>query len=184
MPERSGRAGILSCRWGSGAGWHYGAGIPGALCMEGLSGRLPDQRRWLLSQKGLLKEWPQRQRVTRLRISYRIPFADSMGMPPRTHIGPCRPSWGYSTIPMDGSNTGSIAFFVVLSHTTRRPDGQFPASSMTVLFASRSFDRMVRSQIPPALSQNRADAQKMRASINCRSGPSISSEFSYVAQHL
>ena len=38
-----------------------------------------------------MKEWPQRQRVTRLRISYRIPFADSMGIPPRTHIGPC--SW-------------------------------------------------------------------------------------------
>ena len=76
------------------------------------------------SQKGLLLEAPQRQRVTRFRISYARPSADSMVIRPLTQIGPLTPATGSWTRPIDGSKTGSYGFLVALSQTTSHPEGQ------------------------------------------------------------
>lgn len=74
---------------------------------------------------------------------------------------------------MDCSRLGSIASLVFLFQTTRRPEGQSPASSIAIFLASRRPDCGMRSQIPPALWQNRAEAHKCSASVNFNAGPSI-----------
>src|SRR5439155_12449877 len=79
---------------------------------------------WLPLQNGMLAEAPQRQRVTRLRISYGLPSCDSILTPPRTQSGPLQPSAGSSTIPIDGGCLCSISFPVFLSCTTSLPAGQ------------------------------------------------------------
>jgi hypothetical protein len=75
----------------------------------------------LLSQKGLFRDFPQRHRVTRLRISYGMSSNDVIGMPPRTQSGPIVLINGSSIKAMDGSKVGSIGF---RSHYRRQPDGQ------------------------------------------------------------
>ncbi len=129
--------------------------------------------RWLPSQKGLFLLFPQRQSVTRLRISYVVPFADSIGIPPLTHIGPILPGWVSTTRPMEGSNFGSNGF-PPLSQATSLPEGQSQASSMALRLAPGSLDCLVSSQVPPERWQKRAVAQKPSASVNRNPGPSIS----------
>src|ERR1035438_570862 len=70
------------------------------------------------SQNGLLAELPHRHNVSRFRISYVFPAAETTGMPPRTQIGPPTFFSVSSIKPSDGSNSGSMALPVALSQIT------------------------------------------------------------------
>lgn len=128
---------------------------------------------WLPSQNGLFSDLPHLQRVTRFLISYSLPFADSIGMPPRTQSGPCSPLGGYSITTMDLSNLGSIVFPLSLSVITSRPEGQLHASSIAMSRASWFSDCVTRFQIPPARMQNLAWTQRCSLSANVSAGPRI-----------
>src|SRR6202050_2018381 len=78
------------------------------------------------SQKGLLRDAPQRHRVTRLRTSYSKPSAATTAIPPRSQIGPAQASAGSSIRPMETGRCGSIVCPDDLSHATSRPAGQLP----------------------------------------------------------
>ena len=101
-------------------------------------------------------------------------------MQPRTQIGPLTPTCGSSTNPMDRLSSGSSAFPVFLSQTTRRPEGQSPASSMTIFLAFGLSDCGVSIQIPPARWQKRAEAHRSSASVSFRAGPLISLAWSMI----
>jgi hypothetical protein len=115
------------------------------------------------SQNGLFCDLPHLQRVTRFRISNRLPSVDSIGMPTRTQRGPCSPLGGYSITTMDFLNSGYIAFPLSLFVITSRPDGQLHASSMAVFLASWSSDCLTRFQIPPVRMLNLAWTQRCPA---------------------
>ena len=86
---------------------------------------------------------PQRQSVTRFRLSYSKPSADSMEIPPSTQSAPDSPVRGSSIRLIPGSPVGSIAAPVGLSQATRLPDGQAQASSTAFSRAWASSDASV-----------------------------------------
>ena len=88
------------------------------------------------SQNGLLEDCPHRHKVTRFLISSLVPSALSMRIPPFTQIGPLTFIPGSSIIPIEGSKGGSKTFSFSLSHNTKRPAGQWPASWRTISFSS------------------------------------------------
>src|SRR5664279_5339035 len=94
-------------------------------------------------------------------------------MPPLTQIGPLTFLFVSSINPSDGSNFGSMALPVFLSHTTNRPDGQYAASNSVSRRASGSSDCLTRFQILPFGSQKRAKAQRLSASVRFRVGPAM-----------
>src|SRR5512137_1056971 len=96
---------------------------------------------WAPSQKGFFRDRPQRHSVTRFRLSYLTPSADSMGTPPLTQMGPLLPASGFSIRLIEGSSSSSMASPVVLSQATRLPDGQAQASSTAAALAAGSSDR-------------------------------------------
>jgi hypothetical protein len=111
------------------------------------------------SQNGLLAELPHRHNVSRFRISYVFPSAETTGTPPRTQIGPPTFFSVSSIRPSDGVNFGSMAFPVRLSQITNRPAGQCAASCFTIFRAS-AVSRLTRFQILPFGSQKRANAHR------------------------
>ena len=66
---------------------------------------------------------------------------------------------------------------VFLSKTTSLPDGQSKAFSIAFSLTFGSFDLGIASQMSPPRWQKRAEAQRISASFNFNSGPSISLPF-------
>ena len=130
------------------------------------------------SQKGLLSEEPQRQRVTRLRCSYRIPSGPLIGMPPCTHRGPLHFSWESSISPNAGRKGGSMKASFCLSHNFNLPEGQRVLSWMAACRAFGSLERKVSFQTDFFAMQIRACTQYFKLSSNRTMGPSYDSAFS------
>lgn len=124
------------------------------------------------SQNGLLLDSPQRHSVTRSRASYSSPSAAISAIPPRNQIGPLQASAGSSISPIEGADSGSSAVPVFLSHTTRRPDGQFWTCRMNIARTSESAVPATWLHTWPFGSQNRANAHKLSTSSSAREGPS------------
>jgi len=124
------------------------------------------------SQNGLFLDPPQRHSVTRLRTSYSSPSAAISAIPPRSQSGPLQVCAGSSIRPIEGASSSSSAAPASLSHTTRRPDGQFWTCRMNVARTLGSSVRAAWLQTWPFGSQNRANAHKLSTSSRAREGPS------------
>jgi len=128
------------------------------------------------SQKGLFDEMPHRHRVTRLRVSYVTPSADSIGIPPRTHRGPSYPLSGSSTTAIESSSLGSIGLpFLCWMPSGGPPELQFATSSRPIRRTSGSSECKIRSRIPPARRHMPTCEQRSRTAVRTSLGPYSSS---------
>ncbi len=137
---------------------------------------------WHPSQNGLFVDLPQRQSVTRLRVSYLLPSAPSISIPPFTQTGPLACFRGSSIKPISFFNSGSMDSPFLL-RTTSRPDGHKHAWRTASFFRFRSFEFCVLLQTSPFWSwQNLARAQSSGKSSKSISGPeTVSHLFAYIS---
>jgi len=95
-----------------------------------------------------------------------------MGIPPRTQRGPSTPMLGSRIKPIDFSSDGSTVLPVDLSISTSLPDGQSQALAIAFSLIFGSSDCGICGQISPPRWQNRAEAQRISASLSFKVGPS------------